>query len=218
MNPHDVFSKVGFDVDREDILGHLNTEVGRLWAREDRGVQASVNARRRLGHVRRAFHRLSSLERLLRFLGTRSGAPDFFSHAAAWEVSCYQSGTVTVATRHAVLPATLHIGYVPGIQDETEAARARLATAHAVCDRINDGSCALFKQARFAPDSAHVVILDNGCEVTLSGPMTDNATPPMFGEWKYDESPEAKHFSHVLLRKLLEDPASINLYIMTGVE
>jgi len=218
MNPHDVFNKVGFGVDREDILEHLNTEVDRLWAREDRDIQASVNARRRLGHVRRVFHRLESLERLLRFLGTRSSAPDFFRHAAAWEVSCFQSGTVTVATRHAVLPATLHIGHVPGIQDETKAARARLATARAVCERINDGSCALFTQAGFADGGAAALILDNGSSVTVSGPFYDNATPPMFGEWKYDESPEAQHFSQVLLRKLLECPETINLYIMTGVE
>lgn len=115
-----------------------------------------------------------------------------------WSVSRYPSGT-QIVKREGVACIRLPHYHVGHLSADTDADAGRSDVADELCAWLNGGQDPWW--LGFARrESADVVKLPHGCEITATGPMVDRATPPAWGDWVQDDSADAR-----IARGLLAD-------------
>jgi hypothetical protein len=115
-----------------------------------------------------------------------------------WTKSAYPSGT-QVVQKAGWTEAYYHIGHLAA---DTEGDGGRYDVARDFCEWLNGGDIPWWLPfvRRTAADS---VRLANGCDITATGPMIDMAEKPSWGDWRQDESADAKIARGLLIDRLI---------------
>lgn len=116
-----------------------------------------------------------------------------------FQLEIYGSGTTVVKPMAHGKNAHYHIGHAAA---DTDGATLRYEIGKELETWLNGGEEPWWMDLLHR-DSAISATTPHGCKIAAHGPMIDKATPPSWGDWDTDDSPDAQISRGLLIDSLM---------------